>query len=324
MKSADRIGLPDKIRPELTLEKWPAIWRPAKSQNKPEVRTFERRVTLRDGNSGIGKVEVGFTQLGNLTTEDQKTYYGLLRQWEATGRSSEYTFFSMRKLARILKKRWGTNVIESTTESLRRLRTTPFAWTNSYRDTTTGQEIEILDTFTILSDLKIIRRKSDGHITHQAGYFRFHDMMLKNLLANHTKPVRFDVILGFTSEIAQLLYCHVDLVLARNEHYERRSKELFTDLGLHGAVYRNPSDRKRKLERALLDLRGVALSTGVLGSIAIERTKDRKDYKVVFRKSKSTRIFDESAINGLRETGDRNSKPSPAQAPITAQAIELV
>jgi hypothetical protein len=223
-----------------------------------------------------------------------------------------------------LKKRWGTNVIESTTESLRRLHTTPFAWTNSYRDSSTGEEIEVLDTFTLLSDLKIIRRKSDGHITREAGYFRFHDMMLKNLLANHTKPLLFDVILSFKSEIAQLLYVHVDLVLARNEHYERRSKELFDDLGLHGATYRNPSVRKRKLERAIAELKGVPLSTGVLTLAAIEKTKDQKDYKAVFHKTKKTPTSDTALPEELIRGGEIKEKALPEESPLTAQAAELV
>jgi hypothetical protein len=323
-ESPAEFGVADKIRPELTIEKWPAIWRPAKSQNAPEVRTFERSVTLRDGTSGTAKVEVGFTHLGNLTTEDQKTYYALIKQWESKGRSSEFTYFSTRKLARLLKKQWGTNVIESTTESLRRLRTTPFAWTNSYRDSATREEIEVLDTFTILSDLKIIRRKSDGHITREAGYFRFHDMMLKNLIANHTKPLRFDVILGFKSEIAQLLYSHVDLVLARNDHYERRSKELFDDLGLRGTSYRNASDRRRKLNRALVELRGAPLSTGILRSAGIERTKDRKDYKVVFRKTSHEPLFSTDTTEKPMAVMTSQSKTPAEEGPLMTQAVELV
>src|SRR5512135_807653 len=41
----------------------------------------------------------------------------------------------------------------------------------------------------------------------------FHEQILRNLLANHTKPVHFDVVLSFQSEIAQILYTHLDLIL---------------------------------------------------------------------------------------------------------------
>lgn len=320
-----RLGrAPARIRPELTIEKWPAIWHPSKSKSPAQVRVFERRVPLSDGTPATAKVEVGFTQLGNLTTEDQKTYYGLIQQWESSGRPAEQTFFSTRKLAKALRKRWGTNVIESTTESLRRLRTTPFAWTNSYHDSATGEELEILDTFTILADLKIIRRKTDGNITHAAGHFRFHDMILKNLFANHTKPLHFDVILGFKSEIAQLLYVHVDLMLARSDHYERRTKELFEDLGLRGTAYRKPSNRKQQLDRALRELNGVPLSTGLLSSATISRTANLKDFKVIFHKTTHRRTparippQQENRAEGIQENAARNKDP------LTLQAGELV
>jgi hypothetical protein len=314
----------EKVRPDLTIEKWPAIWRPANSHGVPEVRTLERRTTLKDGRAAKATVEIGFTQLGNLTTEDQRTYYALMKQWEENGRSPEYTFFSTRKLARILKKTWGTNVIDSTTESLRRLRTTPIMWTNSYHNGDTGEDVEILDTFTILADLKIIRRKTDGHITKEAGYFHFHDFILKNLLTNHTKPVRLDVILSFRSEIAQLLYTHIDLILARNDHYERRTKELFDDLGLPEKAYRKPSDRKRKLERALIELQKVPLSTGILDLAVIEKTKDEKDYKVVFRKTKKLVISNATISEEPEKTFEIKTKPLRIASPLTLQAVQLV
>lgn len=151
----------EKIRPELNLEKW-SIWKPAKSQNAPKARILERKVTLPDGSKMTGKVKVGFTDEGELTTEDQKTYYALVKQWEDNGRSDQYTSFSTRKLAKLLKKKWGTNVIEAVTKSLIRLRATPFTWENSYYDNSTEETVELLETFNILSELKIVRRKKTG------------------------------------------------------------------------------------------------------------------------------------------------------------------
>ena len=324
IKSLKTLEASEKIRSDLAIEKWPAIWQPSKSRRTPTVKSFERKIRLQDGSFRTAKVEIGFTQLGNLTTEDQKTYYGLIKQWEASGHSPGYTFLSTRRLARILKKKWGRNVIDATTESLRRLRTTPFTWTNAYRDSGTGEELEVLDTFTILSDLKIVRRKMDGHVTREAGYFRLHDSILKNLLANYTKPVFLDLILDFKSEIAQLLYSHVDLILARHDHYERRTKELFDDLNLQGPGYRKRSDRKRTLERALVELRGAPLSTGILNAATIEETKDGKDYKVVFRKIKRGQMPDLGTPKGIsREEGIAKTS-LPRESPLTAQAIELV
>ena len=79
-------------------------------------------------------------------------------------------------------------------------------------------------------------------------------------------------------------WCVIDLIMADKNHFERCTLELFADLGLTGASYRNPSKRKQNLERALQELQGILLTTGVLKSAIIERTKNGKDFKVVFHK----------------------------------------
>src|SRR5215831_17723152 len=263
----------EKIRPDLNLEKW-SIWQPSKSKTKPRARIFRREIVLPDGRKVSAEVEVGFTQKGMLTTEDQKTFYALIKIWEEKGKPTEQTFYSSRGLARILKKGWGTNVIESTGQSLLRLRMTPLIWRNSYHDSARKDVIEELDPFNILSDLKVIRRKSDGHVTQEYGYFKFNDFILANLLNHYTKPLLLDVVLGFKSELAQILYTHLDLIMARRDHYERRTKELFEDLGLDGESYKHASKRKQALLNALKELKGVRLTTGVITTATLERTKD--------------------------------------------------
>jgi hypothetical protein len=318
----------EKIRPELNLEKWP-IWQPAKSKNQPVERIIEREISLPGGNRLSARVEIGFTNRGDLTTEDQRTYYALVQQWEESGRSEQFTFFSLRHLAKRLRKKWGTNVITALTESLIRLRTTPFIWKNSYYDGTTKETIKVLDTFNIVSDLRIIRREQDGVVNREVGYFKFNDFALKNLLTNHTKPVLFDTVLGFHSEIAQMLYTYLDLILADKTHYERRSLELFGDLGLRGKAYRNVSNRKQILDRALKELQGVPLTTGMLNLAALEKTKDDKDYKVVIKKSRRltpTDRVDLVAGKGQESTREINPPVIAQQSnnTLTSKGRELV
>lgn len=275
---------PEKIRPELNIEKWP-IWQPAKSKNPLETRILEREVVLADGNRVKARVEVAPSTKGALTTEDQKTYYALVKIWEEQGYSGNLTFLSLRRLAKLLHKKWGTNVIESLSESLTRLRITHFIWKNSYYNSVTKETLEELDpNFTLLTDLKIVKRERDGHITKEASYFKFHDAIIRNLLHNYTKPLLLDVVLGFKSEIAQILYIHLDLVLASKNHYKRLLKKLFDDLGLKGKDYTYPSHRKRILEKALPELQGSQLTTGFISSAIIEKTRDGSDYKAVFQK----------------------------------------
>ncbi|PWU12014.1 MAG: hypothetical protein C5B51_01675 [Terriglobia bacterium] len=281
----------EKIRAELNIEKWPAIWTPAhsKTRRKGQVlsRTLERESLAADGTKNVSQVTINpIAQFGDLTTEDQRTLYTLIKHWEQRGKPSHETPFSIRHLARLLHKRgWGSNVIDAITSSLERLRGTVLVWTRSYK--TKDERIEQLETvyINILSKLKIVRRKVDGHVTTEAGYFQFDDHILKNLLANYTKPFLFDVFIDIKGEIALKLYSYLDLIMHDKIRFERRTKELFEELGLTGSSYRNPSKRKQNLERALAELQGKLLTTGMLKSARLEKTKDDKDYKVVFEKS---------------------------------------
>ena len=285
---------PEKIRVELNVEKWPALWRPAKSKGAPSVRTLERDFSTKEGIRGTSKLEVGFTQYGTITTEDQKMFYALIRQWEESGKPADRpVYFSDRLLSRLLhKKGWGTNVIEAITSSLRRLRTTPLRWINSYhRNDGSGKSVEEETIFNFLEQLKIITRRQDGHITNQQGYFQFGRDILQNLLANYTKPLLDKEFFKLQSEIAQLLYTHVDLIMFDKTRYERCTKELFSDLGLlipENPSYRYASNRKQALQKPVAELIGKRLSTGEMKSITIERTADGKDYKVIFVKGKVT------------------------------------
>ena len=108
-----------KIRSDLNLEKW-TLWTPAKSKTEPRVKTLRRVFDLPDGTTVTAEVEVGFTNRGGLTTEDQKTFYALLKLWEDKGRPTEQTYYSLRRLTKVLNKKWGTNVINATSESLAR------------------------------------------------------------------------------------------------------------------------------------------------------------------------------------------------------------
>lgn len=286
-KPAVRSRTGDKIRSELNIEKWPAIWQPSKSKNKPALRTMQREINAGDGTRITSRVEVGYTQLGTLTTEEQKLLYVLIKIWEECGKPEVQVFFSTRGLARMLRKKgWGTNVIHATTKSLRKLRTIPIEWINSYYDrTNTGEVMVDSRPFTILGDLRIVERRQDGAVNSSLGYFKFDDHILRNLQLNFTKPVCIEEFFKLKSEIAQLIYSHVDLMLFDKSRYERRSQELFDDLGLKNPEYGHMYERKRALAKALKELEGIRLSKGVIRSATVEKTKDGKDYKAVFVKA---------------------------------------
>ncbi len=282
---------PEKIRVELNIERWPAIWQPAKSKNKPHLRVFERETKLEDGSRIVSRVEISFNHLGTLSTEEQKMFYALIKHWEDQGRPAAEVFFSDRILARILQKGWGSNVIESLTKSLRKLRTISLEWINSYHDKTqTGVVLRQRHPFTILAQLKIIERAEEGAVNSAKGYFKFDDHILSNLLANYTKPFLIEEFFKIKTDIGLLLYNHLDLILANKQRYERCTKELFEDLGLKNADYQFMHKRKRALEGPLRELASLRISSGVISRASIEKTSDKKDYKIVVEKSASSKL----------------------------------
>ena len=328
-KLSPRTRMADKIRSELNIEKWPAIWQPSKSKNRPALRTMEREMIAEDGTRVVSRVEVGYTQLGTLSTEEQKLLYVLIKLWEEADKPDVQVFFSTRGLARSLKKKgWGTNVITSLTKSLRKLRTIPIEWINSYYDqTASGAVVVDRRPFTILGDLRIVERRQDGAVNSSLGYFKFDDHILSNLLHNYTKPVCIEEFFKLKSEIAQLIYTHIDLMLFDKTKYERRSQGLFADLGLKNNEYSHMYERKRALERALSELEGIRLSSGVLKSAAIEKTKDGKDYKVVFQKINRSEMPTEQLGADpvlLDDTTIVINNYSTKKDPLMVQAEELV
>ena len=277
------------IRPELNLEKWPSLWEPAKSRRVFKTRVIERQITLPDGSTVTARVRVAPSTEGTLTTEEQRHLYGLIRIWEENGKSiDDVTHFSLQRLAKVLKKGWGPRNIETMIQSLTRLLATTIFWENAYFDKTTGETKKELHGFHILEELYIAHRTDkNDRITHEACYFRFNDFILKNMLANYTKPVLLDTVLSFQSDIAQILYTYLDLLMSNKQQFRRRSRELFEDLGLEGAAYQNISDRKRTLERILKELHSVPLTTGYIVAIGLEKTSDNKDYNLVVRKGRT-------------------------------------
>ncbi|HEV8413047.1 MAG TPA: replication initiation protein [Bryobacteraceae bacterium] len=325
-KVSSRARLVEKIRSELNIEKWPSIWQPAKSKNRPALRSMEREVTGEDGSRMVSRVEVGYTQLGTLTTEEQKLLYVLIQLWEAADKPDAQVFFSTRGLARSLRKKgWGTNVIQSITKSLRKLRTIPVEWINSYFDQTeTGAVVVDRRPFSILGDLRIVERHQDGAVNSSLGYFKFDDHILSNLQLNFTKPVCIEEFFKLKSEIAQLIYSHIDLMLADKTKYERKSRELFDDLGLKNPEYNHMYERKRALEKAVKELQCIRLSTGTLRLATVEKTKDGKDYKACFQKTAPVDIAAErieAAVLSDKVVINDYSKPKDLQ---TVQAEDLV
>lgn len=283
----------------------------------------------------LARIIVHTVDRRTLTTFDHRTCLALQKLWwerprhEPTGA----TPLVLRDLARTMRLGWGRKTYLFLKASLRRLRQVPITWRYAFVDRTTGQAIGEENTLTVLEVLRFLDRyqvsqgrgvMSPENLTdhnadpnHGASAFRFHTLIERNLLRRYTKPIFYDVAMGLRGEIALGLYSFLDVVMADKLTWERRSLELFRDdLTIRGR-YPFPSWRRKYLVRAIEELQGKPISTGIL-KLALVKTKDDQDYKLAVRKTpfqaprrlprpdfRHTYLVEQI----LEVTGDQHSRP---------------
>lgn len=311
------------IRPELNLEKWSLF---ATSQYKGRSREIFRQIeTGKTIGVKIGKQidDKGNTlEVGVLRVLDLKGFYGLIKLWEETGKlTNQLVKARMRQLARILKKSWGGKTNKELKMMLQRLRRIPIDWVASFYHKKTNTIDKMLAQVNILTDLRVYEREKGKKIEEAAFAFKFHDVILQNLINNHTKPLNLNVILGFKKELSMFLYRHVDLIMADKLHYQRTTKNLISDIGLEIKSYPYPSLRKQVLQPALRELKGVRLSTGTLTYARLHRTANNNEWKVVFKKDPLRPLL-EVETEGHRTYLRPNSKKQVMDYKVQALIVE--
>lgn len=268
------------VRNDLNIEKSP-IFVLSRSKKEMKVREIEWQRKISKDETILSKIRISPSlDHGSLNTEDQKVLYALIKLWEGKGRP-EILYFSLNELAKALEKSWSVKTYNSLRESLLRLRFTAFVWIKAYYDDATNDYYDELDSFTILSDLKIAKRTKKERITTQACKVKFNEHLDKNLRSNHTQPAFYNQIIKFKSGLAQLIYQQLELVMHDKIRYERNSEGLLLeDLKLDCIEYKYPSGRKKVLDVAIKELQGVPIPSGII-TASVEQTRDKSDYKLV-------------------------------------------
>jgi Initiator Replication protein len=295
---------PQIIRPELNIERWP-IWMPSQSHSKATTRIFTDTKRQDNDSSISSTVKISpLAEYGNLTTEDEKVWYGLIKLWEDAGKPTELVF-SLRKLAEVLGRKWGVDTHSSLKKSLHRLRATYFVWTNSYvlrHETGEKETQKLLEGFNLLSVLKIAEKEIDNQINKEACRIRFHELIEYNLRNNYTRPTDLSTIIRFKSGIALLLYKHLEWMLYKRDVYIRSSKELFDDLRLEGAEYNKPSIRKRILDKVIAELNDNIRIYGLILKVTLQRNKHDEDWLLIAEKSAQLELALDGTASGVTTT----------------------
>ena len=233
-------------------------------------------------------------EIGVLRVPAYKVLEALIRIWELRGKPDKDTWIvsSRYELASILGRGWSGKDLRLLKKYLRNLAEIPIRWKRFYLRK--GGFIDILEPHPLrFIQLAFLTEKRGGKEVDWRFKFRFDERFHANLSLGYTKPVLLNVVAPL-SDTATLFYVHLDLVMADKNVYVRRSEALFRDLGLMEAKRNKKlSRRKEIIEKVIQELisnpkaqgrLGTPLSTGILTSVHMAFTKDRRDFNVFFRK----------------------------------------
>jgi hypothetical protein len=188
---------------------------------------------------------------------------------------------------------WGKKTYDLLKASLRRLRKVPITWEWSFYDKTIRKLRRFEEPLNILGKLQFreVLRRDPGGSRRQtadpggdASCFRFNEYIERNLMYRHTKPIFFEVAMRLRGEIALGLYAFLDVILPDKLTWERRATELLRDDLTVRGTYSRPAERRRLLMRAVNELQGKPISTGIL-KLSVVKARDNGDYKLVVRKT---------------------------------------
>ncbi len=235
----------------------------------------------------IGKTVDGI-ETGVLTTHHFKLYLALIRLWEEADKPThEPVYFTIAKIIEYLAMGNSGREYARMKRWLRHLRQIPLTFINSFYISGVAKHTNLTD-ITILNHLRIYERNEVAEQQKTIGYgeFRFDDHVLGNLVHNYTHPLRLDVIKSFKKhkDLAILLYTYIDRNLAFKNKYEVGLGKLFDHLDLSQGYIQYPSQRRKKIEPVLEQLRGKELSTGILADVQVDEIVDGKDYKLICHK----------------------------------------
>ena len=253
-----------------------------------ETRYLQAETTDERGNrQGISAIVNPHARLGTLTTLDERVFYALIEIWQEQSKPN-VCLFSEREIARRIRVQWGGDTAKAIHDSLTRLAGVQIEWQGSFYDSVKGGLTEIRNPFCILNHLEFVSTKTQ-HVRTQRAEFGFNQRVVKNLNSNHSRPVRFDVILSFRYPLAQALYTFSEPKLYGTKEYHRRTKKLVGDLGLIAKSWQRRAIRVQEFTKLQKELIGKPTCFGeIIESYEIVSGKD--DAVLVITRSGAGRI----------------------------------
>ncbi|MCA9508563.1 MAG: hypothetical protein KC505_09095 [Myxococcales bacterium] len=286
----------NKVRSDLTVERH-AIF--AANTFKGDFRTYERTIKDHQTNDEvILRIEVGDQQikgLGVLKQKHQEVFYKLSQLWGLQNykiKENSNTLLGSLELSRYelvqaIRNTDGGTHYKSVLQLLKEMSTIRINIKKLYKDGT----IDCQD-FTLLSYEWSARRFNEHTgISKSGGYAKvrifFSEFVTNEFLRKNIKSLMLAPYLSLKDKgrkgVAQLLYTTLDYELSTKEKFNILLKNLYKRLGL--AEYKFKSDRKRKLEPIIEQIKGQKILNGEYKINAyLSESEDKKDWVFIARR----------------------------------------
>ena len=270
-------------------------------KEEPAAIEYKRVVTEPDGTKKEMSIKVlSAGKYGLLKGTDLKPFAYFLWKWHKAGEpDGEYKIFytandyfdTIREIKGKKKdkekKHREVSAIhyKQFKEQVMRLRLTGIIIKNGYK-TKDGHYISFEKPINLLTDAEIFERVKD--VKDKQQYFQFSYVVINPIITRaikekNIKLLRFDEICKIRSEVALLLYNHLEVVMADKKVYERDIVELAEDVGM---TEKEAKFIKRRLLKAIKELEGKELTSGRIKKIEIVKSETASGWKIRVEKGK--------------------------------------
>lgn len=128
------------------------------------------------------------------------------------------------------------------------------------------------------------RKTPDGQIGFPWVEILLGPLVVQAFETNEVKPINLEVMRGFSSDTAALIYPKLDYLLAHHDQTELRLDGLVEKLGLSNKQLKYKSYRAAKFQDPIAELNGKPLSSGARLVVSLEPTTDGEDFKIIAQK----------------------------------------
>lgn len=288
-------------------------------KNVPKVIKFIQTV---DGNRVEAQVKIsGNVEYGMPITADQDKYLAFQKIIERFKRENGVianpVAFTTAELLALLGISKNGNRYREVEEWLKVMNATLIesegaVWLN-------GRKRFASDSFVIFQRVKRTGQELEDGTIADKNYVWLSDWYLENLNAHYLLPIEFETYRKLRNNIAKALIPLLQVWLYASREvgsFEKRYSELCQILNIR--EYQHKSKIKEKLSPSFNEL----VAQGYLKAWEVEKTADRKDFKIVFRHGH--KFYADQAT--LKQLAGRKRKPGenrPAEPPKSEGNIEI-